>query len=345
MNRRKPRILILTHDASWAYELAAVLSEFAEVETLTADDEAAVIDAARGVSAIVVTGLSQRALFRENVVGQLKHTRFLFVTGVGTDGIDLDALTAKGILVCNNPDFCTSEVAEHTLALVLTLWRKVIAANAAIHAGAFPAGTEFRPIYRLAGRTVGIVGFGRIGQAVAARFQAFDTRVVAYDHHAALKQDLFQRKRVESSALPDLLAQADIVSLHVPLTPQTRHIIGETQLRMMKPSAILVNTSRGAVVDETALTAALKEKRLGGACLDVFAQEPLPADSPLRKLDSVILTPHLGSTSEEAVSLRDFAQEVRRVMAGKVPRNPVHAQPGTSASESMSVRRAESCLR
>lgn len=232
--------------------------------------------------------------------------------GVGVDTIDVDAATEKGIAVMNAPAGNTISAAELAFALLLALVRRVPAADRSMKDGQWDRasfnGTE------LYGKTLGLVGAGRVGGEVARRARAFGMRVVAFDPF--LSQDAARGLGIEPLALDDVLKSADVLSLHVPLTDSTRGLLGDAQLGLMKPEALVINAARGGVIDEAALLRRLKDKRLGGAALDVFDQEPLPADHPLRALPNVVLTPHLGASTEEAqlnVAL-EIAESIRAAL-------------------------------
>jgi D-3-phosphoglycerate dehydrogenase len=216
--------------------------------------------------------------------------------GVGVDTIDVEAATEKGVAVMNAPAGNTISAAELAFALLLALVRKVPAADRSMRAGQWDrssfSGTE---LYR---KTLGLVGAGRVGGEVARRARAFGMRVLAYDPY--LSHDAARSLGVELTGLDEVLRQSDAISLHVPLTDSTRGLLGDAQLALLKPSAVIVNAARGGVLDEAALTRRLAEGKLAGAAFDVFDQEPLPADHPLRSLANVVLTPHLGASTEEA---------------------------------------------
>ncbi len=232
--------------------------------------------------------------------------------GVGVDTIDVDAATERGVAVMNAPAGNTISAAELAFALLLSLIRKVPAADRSMREGKWDRasfnGTE---LYR---KTLGLVGAGRIGAEVARRARAFGMRVLAYDPY--LSAEAARGMGVELTALENLLKESDAISLHVPLTDSTRGILGDAQLAMLKPGAVLVNAARGGLIDEAALIRRLGEGKIAGAALDVFDQEPLPADHPYRKLNNVVLTPHLGASTEEAqlnVAL-EIAESVRAAL-------------------------------
>ena len=216
--------------------------------------------------------------------------------GVGVDNIDIQAATEKGIAVFNAPSGNTVSAAELTMALILTAARKVAAADRSVRAGEWNRkrlrGSE------LHAKTLALIGAGRIGGEVARRAQAFGMRVVAYDPF--LQDERARQLGIESVSLEDALRMGDVVSLHVPLTDATRNLIDSDRLALLRPGAILINAARGGVLDEAALVDVLREERIAGAALDVFSEEPLPADHPLRALENVVLTPHIGAATTEA---------------------------------------------
>ncbi|HEX6559706.1 MAG TPA: phosphoglycerate dehydrogenase [Longimicrobiales bacterium] len=245
----------------------------------------------------------------------LKYAKNLQVigrAGVGVDNIDVEAATESGVAVLNAPAGNTISAAELTLALLLALVRKVPAADRSMRAGEWDRksfnGTE------LYGKTLGLVGAGRIGTEVARRARAFDMHVLAYDPY--LTAERAAALEMEIGTLDDVLRRADVITLHVPFTEATANLIGDAQFRIMKPSVLIVNAARGGVVNEAALQRALAEKRVAGAALDVYEEEPLPADHPLRSLANVVLTPHLGAATAEAqqnVAL-EIAEAVRAAL-------------------------------
>lgn len=219
---------------------------------------------------------------------------------VGFDHIDLEAATKRGIYVTHTPGVLTDAVAEFTVGLILAITRRILEADKIIRSGEWnkPWNPFFLTGPELKGKTIGLIGFGRIGIAVAKRLSSFDVKMLYYD--VARRWDVESILGVEFADIETILKESDIVTLHVPLLKSTYHLIGEKELKMMKKTAYLINTARGAVVDTEALVKALKEGWIAGAALDVFEQEPLPPDHPLTKLDNVILTPHIASATIEA---------------------------------------------
>lgn len=295
-------------------------------------DPAAIVAAMAGMDAVITrdAGLRTQAIAASSVL------RVIGVHGIGTDPVDVAEATRRGVCVVNTPGANVRAVAEQTLALALALAKAIPAADAAARAGDF--GFKYRaPLRELAGATFGIVGFGHIGQATAALARAFGMRVVAVSRSQA--DEVFSQAGVERVAdLDTLLRISDVVSLHLPSTPATWRVIGARELGLMKPGAFLVNTSRGALIDEPALEAALAERRIGGAGLDVFAAEPLSPASRLAASENVVLSPHVAGSAVEALerTARLVAGQVVDVLAGRRPAHLVNPEtwPPDSAGAS-----------
>ena len=258
----------------------------------------------------------------EAAMAKMPRCRIIARYGIGVDTIDLEAATRAGIIVTNNPTYCIEEVAEHAMALLLASARKVAFYDRAVRAGqwAVPPG---KPIFRLVGRTLGLVGFGNIARQVAVRAAAFGMRVLYADPFVKEGQFKEPGKKVELEAL---LKESDFVSLHPPLTPQTRRMMNDEALGRMKPTAFLINCSRGPVIDTDALVRALDARKIAGCALDTVDPEPLPEQHPLRGRENVIVNPHVAWYSEQAmVGLQSGApNEVRRVLSGEWPVNVVN---------------------
>jgi D-3-phosphoglycerate dehydrogenase len=256
------------------------------------------------------------------VMSNMPKCKIIARYGIGVDTIDLDAATAAGIIVTNNPTYCIEEVAEHTMALLLSAARKIAFYDRQVRSGRWevPPG---KPLFRVAGRTLGLVGFGNIARQVALRAASFGMRVIYADPYINEGQFDAPGKKMELNAL---LGEADFVSLHPPLTPQTRKMISDDSLSRMKPTAVLINCARGPVVDTDALVRALDAKKIAGCALDTTDPEPLPNPHPLRERDNVILNPHVAWYSEQAlVGLQAGApSEVKRVLSGEWPVNVVN---------------------
>jgi D-3-phosphoglycerate dehydrogenase len=253
-------------------------------------------DALQDADAIIVRSATK---VTDDLMAQAPGLRVVGRAGVGVDNIDLEAATARGVPVLNAPEGNTVSAAELTFALILATARRVPSADRSVRAGEWArsrfAGTELR------GKTLGLVGAGRIGGEVAKRTRGFGMNVIVHDPF--LTDERATRLGVERGELEEVLTSADVLSLHVPLTPTTEGMIGAAELRRMKSTSFLVNVSRGGVVDEPALAQALADGELAGAALDVFASEPLEDDSPLRDAPNLVLTPHLGASTAEAQEL------------------------------------------
>ena len=243
--------------------------------------------------------------------------------GIGYDTVDVAAATARKIWVTIIPDALIDDVADHAMMLLMAANRRLAFLDDATRADKWrAAGADYyqNPPRKLKDATLGLVGLGRIGRGVAERARGFGMNVIASD--PVISPELAKSVGAELVPLDDLLNRSDFVSLHVPLGAGTQHLIGERELRLMKPTAILVNTARGSVVDEPALTRALSEGWIRGAGLDVFEKEPTPADNPLLKMRNVVVTPHVASVSDVSNVERraEAAGEVLRVLSGEKPR-------------------------
>ena len=259
--------------------------------------------------------------YSDGVLSSLAASRLKIVArwGVGYDSVNVAAATRNGIVVTYTPGLLDDAVADYTFALLLALARRVHEVHATMQRG------EWKNLWGddIAGKTLGIIGLGRIGKAVARRAAGFNMRVLAHTAHPDAAN-----KAVEFASLEKLLAESDFVSLHAALTSGTRGMIGESQLRQMKPTAYLLNTGRGALLDEPALVRALKENWIAGAALDVFTTEPLPADSALRSAPNLLLSPHQSSYARgtgERVSL-SAARAIVDLMNGKRPENVLNPE-------------------
>ena len=290
-------------------------------------DDEEIAAAGREADAVMVVA----ACLRGPVIRQLHKCRIISRLGTGVDKIDVAQATQQGIIVTNVPDFCTEEVADHTLALLLSAARRIAFFDRQIRQGRRPGHGEVE-LHRLAAQTVGLVGFGRIGQAVARRCRGFGLRILATDPR--LTPELAREHGVVAADLQTVLRVSDYLCLLCPLLPSTRGLIGRDQLRQMKRSAVLVNTARGELVDEEALAAALREGVIGFAALDVFGSinvfhpDGFRSDHPLFSLPNVLLTPHVAANSVQAgvCCVQQGVEAVVDVLAGCWPRHPVNPQ-------------------
>ncbi|MCS7229533.1 MAG: D-glycerate dehydrogenase [Candidatus Kryptonium sp.] len=281
------------------------------------------LKAVRGVDAVLCL-LSDR--IDAKVIANMDKCKIISNYAVGFNNIDIDEATKRGIIVTNTPGVLTDATADLTWALILAVTRRIIEADKFVRKKKFKGwsptlllGTE------LAGKTLGIIGAGRIGTAVGLRAKGFKMKVLYYNTNK--NETLEEEVGAKKVSLDTLLKNSDIITIHVPLTPQTKHLIGEREIKLMKKTSYLINTSRGEVVDEKALIKALKTKRIAGAGLDVFEQEPFVPDE-LLKLDNVVLTPHIGSATFEARTKMAImaAESIVKVLSGKIPANVVNSE-------------------
>lgn len=256
----------------------------AELPTLVADADAVI---------------TQFAPVNADVIRSMKKARVIVRYGIGVDSVDLQAAKELGIPVCNVPDYCIDEVADHTLAFILATTRQVVSNSNFVKAGKWGLATPLDRVFALKNLTVGIVGFGRIGREVVSRLKAFKCRILVHDPIASASD--ISAAGATAATLHDVLTQSDVISLHCPSTAETRGLLNSESLALTKPGAIVINLARGDLIDPAALTAALQSGHLGGAALDVFNPEPIPADHPIRSLDNVILASHIASVSVPAV--------------------------------------------
>jgi D-3-phosphoglycerate dehydrogenase len=260
----------------------------------------------------------------EDIFRVCPKLKFIIRMGIGVDTIDLPAATRYGICVCNVPDFCLQEVSDHTVALLLSLARKITLADSRMKKGEFSY-LYLRPIARLQGRTVGFLGFGRIARLVANKISPFGVRMLFYDPYVSEET----REGCSKTSLEETLHESDFLCVHVPETGETHHLLNRETLALMKPSAYVINTARGGIIDTSALIQMLQSGRLAGAALDVVENETgLLPDHPLCLMENVILTPHVGWYSEDSIQqVRvDAATEVVRFLKGQTLRALVNPE-------------------
>lgn len=282
--------------------------------------EQALIDACREADGVIV----QYCAITERVIRAMERCRVIIKYGIGVNNIDVDAASAKGIYVCNVPDYGVDEVSNHAIAMMLALSRGLKSLNESLTSGAWGYAPVV-PLHRMAGSTLGLVGLGRIPSLVAKKMAGFGLRILAYDPFA--RPEAARELGVELVEFDTLVAESDYISIHCPLTPRTQGLFGPETFRRMKSTAILVNTARGPVIQQQALEEALRTGELAGAGLDVYEQEPLPKDSPLLHMSNVICTPHCAWYTEEAVTAvqEKAAQEAANVLTGHAPWHAVNA--------------------
>ena len=284
-----------------------------------------VIEVARDAAAVV----TQYAAITARVIAELRECRVIARYGTGVDIVDVEAATEHNVLVTNVPnDWCENEVADHAMALLLAVSRKINVYDRATRAGTWQWQSG-APIHRLRGRILGLLAFGAIARAIAGRGRGFGMRIMAHDPY--VPADEITATGAKAASFDELVTASDCLVIQAPLTPQTDHLFDEAQLRRMKPTAILINTARGPIVDDHALHRALSEGWIAGAGLDDIEEEPAKVrgwrpDNPLLRLDNVVITPHVAYYSEESVgTVRRFAaEEVVRVLTGDPPLSPVN---------------------
>lgn len=307
-----------------SYDLERLLLSEIDAELVLAPrdclTEAEVIEAAGDADAVLV----REAPIGSRVIGALSRCRAIVRYGVGVDNIDLEAAKRRRIYVANVPGYGTEEVSDHAAALLLACIRRLLRSDACLRRGILESDIQ-EAVYRTTGKILGLVGYGRIGQAFHRKWKGFlPSRVLVVD--PKVEPEVIRGNGAEPATLEELFSCSDYLSLHVPLTEKTRHLVNADRLNCMKSTAILVNTARGGLIDEDALAKALAAGRIAGAGLDVFEREPLPADHPLLSLPNVVLSGHVGWYSRDAVQelQRRAAEEVVRVLSGAPPQSWVN---------------------
>ncbi len=263
--------------------------------------------------------ITQWAPVTRKVLSGLTKCKVIVRNGIGVDNIDLQACRDLGIAVLNCPAYCIPEVADHALSLALALTRKLVPITDLLRAGTWTSEPHIAPVRRLSELTFGIIGLGRIGTAVGRRARPFFKQIVGCDPY--IHNDRFCEENVCKATHDEVFEAADIVTLHIPLNDETRHLANTERLSLMRPGSYLINTCRGPVVDTNAVVAALESGRLAGAGLDVHDPEPLPMDHPLRRFPNVIITPHVAYYSAESVlqARRETAENIVLFLQGKEP--------------------------
>ena len=328
-----PRILVAEPIAQAGIDLLTAAHETSVRNRPPRAELLAALTEGGGWDALIVR--SQTRVDAELLAAAAPRLSVVGVGSVGTDRIDLAAATHAGVMVVNAPTGSTTAAAEHTMALMLSLMRRIPTADASVRRGEWERATYIGA--ELRGKTLGVIGLGKIGKAVARRAAAFEMQVIAYDPFLTTEQAAEHGVRL--AGLPELLAESDVISVHVLLVPETRGLIGRAQLATMKPGAILLNVARGGLVDEDALAEALREGRLAGAAIDVYSTEPMAADNPLRDAPNTVLTPHLGASTAEAQARAgvEVAEQVLLALSGVTPPYAVNA-PSMAADVAPRVR-------
>ena len=313
----KPKILTTDPEALMFQHVWEELTAIADVVPIEKGDEDAAIREIADADLIVVCYAKVTA----GIMEAAPKLRGILKWGVSVDSIDVEAATQRGIPVAHCPHYGTNTVAEHTFALMICLARRMGLLNAAMKDRGWMWPDPACAGIDLSGKTLGILGLGRIGRALARRAEAFDMRILANDPY--VEPDPGPWKDLRFVGLDELMASSDFLSINAVLTAETRGLVGEEELRRMRPSAFLINTARAAIVDEAALVKALSERWIAGAGIDVFWQEPPPPDHPLLTMDHVVLTPHFAYYTTEAEKRLDTEalEAVRDLLAGRAPKS------------------------
>lgn len=302
-----------------------ILSPYAEVKVSSSTSEEILCKEIADVDLLLVVFVKVNSRIIDSASKLKSIVRF----GIGIDNIDVQAATSRKILVVNIPDYAIDTVAEHAFALLIALARKITLADRVMRMKKWGNWTSPSKLYLgidLKGKTLGIIGMGRIGRSLARKAEVFGMNLLAFDPY--LEQKQLDDIKVKLTELEILLKESDFVSIHAPHTPETRSLIGENQLRIMKKTAYIINTSRGPLIDEQALIKALKKKWIAGAGLDVYEKEPPSLNNLLLKLENVILTPHIAWYTEEASKrLEKLAiQRSVELLQGKIPKTVVNPE-------------------
>jgi len=285
-------------------------------------DEEDLVEVVAGADALITRG---NIKVTRGMMEASPRLRVVGVHGIGCDHIDLEAAGEMGKVVVNTPSAMTETVAEMAVSLTLALVKKIVSADKAVRSGEWTRKYGDLMGSDLMGKTVGIVGLGRIGTEVARRLKPFNVELLYWSR--TRKEDLEAEIGLDNVGLEELLARSDIITLHVPSTPETHGLLSEREFGLMKEGAYIVNTARGGIVDHDALVEALRSGKVAGAALDVFDEEPLDPGDPLASMDNVILTPHISASSREAMERMavQVAEDILRGLKGAAPRSPVVA--------------------
>lgn len=310
------------NESDFRYEQEALTPLGVTIRPVVADSDDAFVAEARDAD-VILSGARQ---LDANIINRLEKTRLITNPGVGVDRIDLDAATARGIIVTNVPDVFLEEVAVHAMMLLLCCAKKTIPLDRSVREGRWAESRSYmHPMPRVIGDTLGLVAFGNIPRLVATKARSFGMPLLAWDPFVS--DEVFAREGVERvDELTDLFARSDFVSAHLPLNASTRGILNYACFSAMKPEAYFINTGRGPTHNEADLIRALQEKKLAGAGLDVMEHEPTLADNPLHQMDNVVLTPHTASFSDKghAAARRRVGEEIAAVLQGRMPRSVVN---------------------
>jgi D-3-phosphoglycerate dehydrogenase len=307
--------------AAYDYEMEALTPIGAEMVEVAAKSDDEFVAAARDADALYAKGRP----ITKRIIDGLERCKVITLGSVGVDSVDVAAATAKGIPVTNVPDTFIEEVADHAMMLILATFRRLVVQDRMVREGRWKEGRpQLLQIPRLMGQTLGLIAFGHVARAVAMRAKPFGLRILAYDPY--IEELVMSPYGVEPASLTQVLQQSDIISMHAPATPDAYHLLKEEHFRLMKPTALFINTGRGPTVDEPALIKALEQGWIAGAGLDVLEQEPPVSVNPLMKMENVILTAHVASASArfDPARRRRVGQELALVLNGQWPRSCVN---------------------
>jgi D-3-phosphoglycerate dehydrogenase / 2-oxoglutarate reductase len=307
--------------AAYDYELEALTPIGAAIVEVAATSDEEFAAAARDADALYAKGRP----ITKRIIDGLERCKVITLGSVGVDSVDVAAATAKGIPVTNVPDTFIEEVADHAMMLILATFRRLVVQDRMVREGRWKEGRpQLLQIPRLMGQTLGLIAFGHVARAVAMRAKPFGLHILAYDPY--IEELVMSPYGVEPASLTQVLQQSDIISMHAPATPDAHHLLKEEHFRLMKPTALFINTGRGPTVDEPALIKALEQGWIAGAGLDVLEQEPPVSVNPLMKMDNVILTAHVASASArfDPARRRRVGQELALVLNGQWPRSCVN---------------------
>lgn len=318
----RPKILI-TEALPLVKEERRILEKHAIVKIAQSCEEHDLVNEVSDADLIMVV----YARITKKIIDSAKNLKGIVRYGIGVDNIDLETATRRRILVANVPDYCVGAVADYTFSLLLTLSRKLMLADQVVKTRGWEVWTS--PSSKLKGidlerKVLGLVGVGKIGRAVAARAKGFDMKIIGYDPY--LNKEMAKAFCIELCDLETLLKNSDFISIHAPLTADTRGMIGEREMQLMKKTAYIINTARGPIINEMALYNALKSRCIAGAGIDVYEKEPPDFDNPLLELENIVLTPHIAYYTEQAILRLEMSavDEAVRILQGRLPTNLVN---------------------
>ena len=312
---------VLVTDCTWSIEpeqqvLAEIGAEVILAESGTGEPIDRLVSQVDGI-------LTDQYPITGDLINAAERCKAIARYGVGFEKVDLDAATASGIVVTNVPAYCIDEVTDHAMALLLACARKIPTFDRGVKGGNWDRNIG-PPMRRIRGKTLGIIGFGRIGRLIVSKAKAFGLEVIVFDEY--ISQTVVEGEGATQVALPELLARSDFITIHAPLTTETHELLGEQEFQQMKSTAYVINSARGGIINTVALHRALAEAWIAGAALDVLPEEPPNPDEPLLELENIILTPHVAFLSEESgYDLQvAAATELARVLAGQMPESVVN---------------------